>query len=215
MIITLPKDNGNFLEIYDSNTQTVYYGGRQQLFTDKRYRDKGCGSIAIANIILYMHIGKKRVSLGEYTDIAEKVNQTLKPDADGFALMRAYRTYTGCKVKYFPLIFNKKEMLFERIKLSLSDDRPLVISVYNKKSYPVYRTESITENIRCSREYRVKAHYMTVTGVAAGNNKRWIIMSNWGERFVLDYDDYYDVNKYLFRNGAGSSIGSGIFEFTK
>lgn len=215
MIITLPRDSGNFLEIYDSKNNKVYYGGRQQLFTDERYRNKGCGSIALANIILYMHIGKKRVTLGEYTDIAEKINRILKPDADGFALMRAYRKYTGCKAKYFPLIFSKKERLFERIRLSLQDDRPLVISVYNKNSYPVYIIERITENIRCSREYRVKAHYMTVTGIAAHNNKRWIIMSNWGERFVLDYDDYYGVNKYLFRNGAGNSIGSGIFEFTR
>lgn len=215
MIITLPRDSGNFLEIYDSKNNTVYYGGRQQLFADKSYRDKGCGSIALANIILYMHIGKKRVSLSEYTNIAEKINQTLIPDADGFALMRAYRRYTGCKAKYFPLIFNKKERLFERIKASLSGDRPLVISVYNKKSFPVYRIEKITENIRCGKEYRVKAHYMTVTGIAADNNKRWIFMSNWGERFVLDYDDYYDANKYLFKNGAGNSIGSGVFEFMR
>lgn len=213
MILTLPNDKGNFTEIYDSKKNTVYYGGRQQLFTDKRYREKGCGSIALANIILYMHIGKKRVSLSEYMGIAEKINQTLKPDADGFALMKAYRSCTSCKAKYFPLIFNKKEKLFERIKASLSDDRPLVISVYNKKSYPVYRIDMITENIRCGKEYRVKAHYMTVTGIVTDNNKRWIIMSNWGERFVLDYDDYYNANKYLFRNGAGNSIGSGVFEF--
>lgn len=211
MKMTLPGDSGKYLEICDGNT--VYYGGRQQLFTDERYRSKGCGSIALANIILYIHTEKRRFTLPEYMSIAEAVNKTLRPDADGFALMRTYRKYTGCKAKYFPLIFNKKEKLFERITASLSDNRPLVISVYNKNSFPVYRINEISANIRCGKEYRIKAHYMTVTGIIAENNKRWIILSNWGERFVLDFDEFYDINKYLLRNGMGNSIGSGIFEF--
>lgn len=214
------RENGEFIDVCDSRSGKIYYGGRQQLFSDERYRSMGCGSIALANVILYFDLcdrcgGKITVSLKDYMKLADELNMRVPPDVNGIKLEWEYRRYSGCKVKYSPLVFCKKERLFEKIKFSLSEGRPLILSVYNKNSFPVYEVHSFADDINHGKEYRIKAHYMTVTGISEQNGGRYLLLSNWGGRFLIDFDSFFDVNKYLFKNGIGNSVGSGVFWFLR
>ena len=221
-LVRMPSDSGDFLTVRCGDGK-ILYGGAQDRFSDKRYRELGCGTISMANMIFYLSAcgrygffpkNNYSPSLGEFMEFADQLNRSVPPDVNGLLWMKIYKEITGDSVRYLPLFAYSKEYIFGRIINSLENDIPLMISVYDHKGYEILPCASGGVICPGTAEHP-KAHYMTLTSVFISENCRRIIVSSWGRRYTFDFDDYFRRNRFILLHGIGNGIGSGIFEIIR
>ena len=236
--VKLPSDEGYFLKVHiddthhqqSSKSPGYYYGGYQNWFSSNEYQQNGCGSIAMANIVAYLSAVKPdffnndlkfnnkslNIEYEDYMNLADDINNYMPVDADGIEWKKAFEKYTGNKVEYFGLFFHSKENLYNIIKSSLEDDRPLLIAVYNEsKDFYIYEFDKDIKGNYGQEKINIKAHYMTVTGIISNDHfehANSLIVSSYGKKYIMDFDDFYDNNHRLLFGGLGSGIGSCIYE---
>lgn len=197
--VFLPQCGESFISLHTPHG--TLYGGDQSCFDSKSYRDYGCGVIAAANMIMCMR-SQYSAENSDYMKLADSICRVMPPDADGLRWISAFRKFTGRHTAYYPLRFISRNALLDIIVRSLSDGLPPMISVYNPHGFSIEH--------ECGGSERIKAHYMTVTGVILGE-KRTLVISSWGKKYYIDYDVFYNNNRFLLKRGIGCGIGSGIF----
>ena len=220
-IIKMPSDTGAFLKIRCGNG-AVLYGGDQAMFSDERYRKFGCGTISAANLFMYLSAcgregydlskkGNFSPSAEEFMALADRINEMTPPDVNGLKLARIYKRLTGERMVYRPLCSMSPKGFFEMMKRSLLGDRPLIISVYNKKGFTIIPYDIENDTFDTARAEPVRAHYMTVTALVT-EPRRQVIVSSWGRCFSIDYERYCLENRRILLKGLGNGIGSGVLE---
>lgn len=213
--ITMPSDNGNFLEILSDKTK---YGGDQNDFHDEKYKKSGCGCIAAANVISYIKsadpnffkknipvdIYNKKIDLTDYMVFVEDISKIMPPDVIGTRLILSFEKYTGNFLKYYPLIFLSKKSLIKKIEKLLLRDIPVILSVYDNsredKGIKIYSEGNFFAT--------ANKHYITITELECDDENTYIILSSWGRKYRMSLDELYKINRKSLING----ICTGIFE---
>lgn len=195
----LPSDNGGFISVSDEN-KAIFYGGTQDWFGTKEYRDFGCGTIAAENVALYFRGGNNEIGISEYMTFAEEINRFMPPDADGLRLMLVCRRKLGIGMKYFPAGFICQKRLFKIIAGSICRDIPVIISVYEN---PRGEEFTLERNGKCCT---VKKHFMTITGLETDGKKQFMVISSWGKRYAMDFEKFCKLSSCGFINRFGSAI---------
>jgi len=196
------------------------YGGNQMLSPDKIMRRCGCGIVAAADLLLYLHRYHKPLPI--FAEMGEELTR------DGYeALLQSLRR------KYFPLfypvgmngislalglnrIFRKNDLplrarwdmseskLWSRMEEMLLRDLPVILSIgpnfprmWRKGKETLYRLDGDTR--RAAAE--TVAHYVTVTGM----DEEWLRISSWGKEYYLSREEYE-----RFRADISSALVSNI-----
>lgn len=185
------------------------YGGDQNDFPEKKYREKGCGVIALANLICYISRNdpmffKKSDDIGrtDYEALCGEIKKSLPPDADGIRLMLCFKKLTGNSLGYYPLLLCKKEKLLKLLEEALSEDIPVIVSVFSAG-----KKNKGFELRGAGRNYYARAHYMTSTALLYENNKISVVLSSWGKRFIMDFDEYCKLGG----KNPINAVGTGFF----
>lgn len=189
------------------------YGGSQQLFQSPLIQRAGCGLVAAADLLLYLALyhncptaltGKpesSRIPLAQYTRLCEKLRKKWLPVIPRFgktgldlalglgALFSHYRLPYRCRW------CAGHEKLFDRAEAMLKADIPVIISVGQNfplvwgKEYLRLYTRAEDGSFRpCGR---VKAHYMTLTGM----DENWLRVSSWGREYYIRRSEYLSYSR--------------------
>ena len=192
------------------------FGGSQSQASNKTIKHVGCGVIAAADLIIYLH--RNHVSIGkEYMN--KLANNPIAP--------RDYISFINVlKNRYFPVIphvgmnglglMTGMELFFKLNKLPfdchwcisdkgiwdkaehmLCEDIPVIMAVgpnfpfiWRKGSALLY-TKAVDGTYKPAST--VKAHFITITGI----DEDWLEISSWGRKLYLNrrmYEEY--VSKY-------------------
>lgn len=195
------------------------YGGNQMLSPDKVMRRCGCGIVAAADLLLYIHRYHQPLPL--FDSVVDDLRQ-----ADYEALLQSLRR------RHFPLfypvgmngislalglnhLFRKNDlalrarwdmsesMLWSRMEDMLQRDIPVILSIgpnfpklWKSGKEKLYRLDNGEQ--RAATETR--AHYVTVTGM----DEKWLRISSWGKEYYLSREEYEtyraDISSALVSN---------------
>ncbi len=172
-------------------------GGNQGWFPDGNFRRCGCGVVACADALLYLQ------GVGELTREAYFAHvAALRRDfpliprrgIDGLRLaLGMNRCLRRAGLPYRARWCTSGARFWDRLGAMLADDLPAIIAVgpnfprlWGREGVTLYR---LAEGGGYVPAERVRAHFLTVTGLDGG----WLRVSTWGtERYLrrADYDGY-------------------------
>ena len=195
------------------------YGGNQMASPDKVMRRCGCGIVAAADLLLYLH--RHHNSMPMFAGLNELPTQEEYED-----LLQTLRR------KYFPLfypvgmngislalglnrVFRKNSIplcarwdmseakLWTRMEEMLLRDVPVILSIgpnfprlWKKGKETLYRLDNGEQQAAAA----TRAHYVTVTGM----DEKWLRVSSWGKEYYLSRQEYEhyraDVSSALVSN---------------
>lgn len=205
------------------------YGGSQMRSDSVLIREGGCGVIAAAELLLYLHRYHPEADLSELCDLPE---EPVSPEAYNRLINRLQR-------RYFPLIPHfgingmlltlglnrifhayhvpyrahwglRGSVLSDRMEDMLRRELPVILAVgpdfpqfWKKHPLPLYVRYGDGSLHRSSS---VRAHYVIVTGM----DDHYFRISSWGREYYLHRGEYA---RYL--NSDSSSIVSNIVYLTE
>ena len=186
------------------------YGGNQGWFLERWMRESGCGVIASADLMVYLHRHHSRLKQPRFSVV---------PMEGEIPLGTYLRIGTFLRKGYFPLIpkiglsapllvvglnrlFHANNVplragwcvlgtkLWSQMEQQLQADYPVILAIganipfiWQKHKLALYRKDA-------RGEYRVhtsvKAHYITVTGM----DDTWLRVSSWGQEYYIRRKEY-------------------------
>ena len=191
------------------------YGGNQAWFPYEFLRNAGCGVISGTDLLLHLK-GRSQITKLEYMDFAKKLWQKYLPvipffGMNGLTLMVGLNRYF--KQENMPYhacwMISGKKML-SRMENMLKEDIPVILSIgpnfpffWRKEKLNLYKRTNTGEYCLAAK---VKAHYVTVTGM----DEEWMQISSWGKEYGISIREY---EKYVRENS--SSLVSNIIYVKK
>ncbi|MBS4535068.1 hypothetical protein GOQ29_05470 [Clostridium sp. D2Q-14] len=157
-----------FVPVFEQNQ--IYYGGNQKWFNKEFYRDRGCGTVAAANIAWYMSKNisgcealytKEDISMDNFTEHMNEILTFVKPCLLGvptvYNLGRGMASYArskgvNLKIHYKPWRMDSSKFVKEGLKL----DSPVAMLQYYRKQGFNWHWQTITKyykNIKTNEEY--------------------------------------------------------------
>lgn len=132
-------------------------------------------------------------------------------DVGGITLKSVFKNYTGNELEYCPIIFSNTHVIKSKIEEALTNDIPVIVAVY-KNSYGVnnFKLYEYDKNAypNYSKSWQtVSEHYMTLTELRYDDNcehKVSMVLSSWGEKYIMDFYDFYNTGKEELINEAAS-----------
>lgn len=234
--------NPNYINIATDTGSS--YGGSQSWFSnahktgvEARLNRYGCGTIAMADLWLYLAERKGKTDLTAptfdgngvihqdvYMDYVRSVNKyytfTLPYSGiNAIALMAAFNRYAkkfnlGINASYRAFL-NNRSLLDLMIEL-LQKDFPIILAIgpnfpdfWGKFGIPFYTKNSGSSYIVSGYDM-VHSHYVTVTGIDLPLSKPPMLqISSWGREYFINY---WEFRKYVHLHGNRAT--SGILELS-
>ena len=193
------------------------YGGNQTWSHRGVIREWGCGVIAAADLLLYLHWYRE----GCQTVVFDKI-----PKSAPIPLAAYERLLRELGKRYFPVIphfgmnglgmaaglncyFRKHRLplrarwavwskdIWTRMEAMLSDDLPVILAIGQNVPFfwMKHKLRLYMKNAqgRYQSACTVRAHYVTVTGM----DQRWLHVSSWGREYFINREEYERyVKKY-------------------
>lgn len=174
--------------------ETSSFGGDQNWFADGNFRRCGCGVIACADVLLYLH-GYAVLSQEEYMDYVNFLRRYFplipRRGIDGVRLAVGMN---ACLARAdFPLRAGwsaSGRKFWDRLTAMLADDLPAILSVgprfprfWSREGLALYRRGEDGGYVGAGC---VRAHFLTATGL----DEEWIRVSSWGQELAIARADY-------------------------
>lgn len=171
------------------------YGGNQAWFPYKFLKNAGCGVIGGTDLLLHLN-GRTQITKLEYMDFAKKLWMKYLPvipffGMNGITLMLGLNAYfRNQRMPYYARWMISGSKMIPRMEKMLKEDIPVILSV--GPNFPfVWRNEKLNLYSKTNMgEYRlatkVKAHYVTVTGM----DEKWMQISSWGKEYYISIQEY-------------------------
>ncbi len=188
------------------------YGGNQGWFdsrSDGSISPLGCGLISCADILLYKS-GRTKLDKAEYLEFARSIGRgslkvRKKLGINGISMAFGIRRRLRLAGAPFKArwCFSKKKIL-PRITDMLHRDIPVTIAAGPHLLFRRGKKTGVALYIRDKQggfslpDFRsglVRDHYMTVTAVIETDEKTYLEVSSWGERYYIDWADYLSYIK--------------------
>ena len=199
---------------------TRSYGGNQMLSPDKVMRRCGCGIVAAADLLLYLHRYHKPLALygglpeeltqGEYEELLQSLRRKYFPlfypvGMNGVALALGLNSIFRKNGLSLTARWDMSEAkLWTRMEEMLLRDMPVILSIgpnfpklWKKGKETLYRLDNGEQRAVT----QTRAHYVTVTGMDA----QWLRISSWGKEYYLSREEYE-----RFRADFSSALVSNI-----
>ena len=223
--------NKDYIRI--KNMNTISYGGNQSWCKSKKMQKVGCGVIALADISIYLAeqnpglmtdaIRKINKPKGLYNknDYLEYVKWFYKH----YVFFLWYTGMTGVTImntlnRYFMLndiglrarwrLFLSDEEMMKQIRHLIRKNKPVVLSigpnipnVFGNKGIHMYVEKD--GRMLASMKKNVHSHFVVVTGVEEIAGHEYLIVSSWGKKYYISYEEYRDYVKH-----SGGRITSSI-----
>ena len=190
------EKTGSFVKIRDKNS--IYYGGNQQWYKNKRRVINGCGPVAGANVLAYLSTKDDRyanlydeenLSKENFTKFQEKIYDLIKPSPLGLININhfiktiiRYGISNGVDLSYRKLGFSDRNFTYSSsysfIRNALNRDLPVVIF-----------------NLDLRRNFLFRWHWMVITRIYVEAGETKVILSSWGGRYVVDFDRLFSSMK--------------------
>lgn len=196
------------------------YGGSQMTLSDKVMQRCGCGIVAAADLLRYLHCYHKPIPLlagtptelsqAEYESLLQSLRRRYFPlfypvGMNGlslaFGLNRLFRKNGVALSARWDMSERK---LWTRMEEMLQRDIPVILSIgpnfprlWKKGKETLYRLD----NGRPSPATETRAHYVTVTAL----DENWMRISSWGKEYYLSREEYE-----RFRSDISCAIVSNI-----
>lgn len=203
--------------------EVISYGGSQTWFASEVVKKCGCGRIAGQDLLLHLgryhrgcqtpplrklHFQDGKITWESYEAYSLKAGKWF-PVLPYFGMpgwllpvglnLYCWRYHLPYRARWGVLPGN----LFYKIEEMLGQDIPVILAVgqnspffWGKKKLTFYQKK----NGRYVEAMKVKAHYVTVTGV----DEKWLIISSWGKQYYIQKEEYTTYVKkyssYLFSN---------------
>lgn len=178
----------NFVNILDGSRS--YYGGDQSWFLEQSLRDRGCGIVCAANIHhhmahhfdgcenLYYYDNGKSDFLQHMYDVSSHLKVTPMGIYSSGILKNGFLSFARSRgVNLSPVVYNgnfNKERFRDFIISGLVRNLPVAyLQYYNFK------------------EAKYNWHWMTITAYYENENGSFVVVSTWGERRVINFDDLF------------------------
>lgn len=196
------------------------YGGNQMASPEKVMRRCGCGIVAAADLLRYLHSFHRPITLLE--GMAEEPQQTEYEELLQFLRRGYFPLFYPVGMNGISLalglnrIFRKNGLplcarwdmserkLWMRMEEMLRRDIPVILSIgpnfprlWKKGKETLYRLD----NGRRNPATETRAHYVTVTGL----DDDWVRISSWGKEYYLSRGEYEQ-----FRSNISSALVSNI-----
>jgi hypothetical protein len=223
--------NQDYIRI--KNMNTISYGGNQAWCKSKRLQKAGCGVIALSDITIYLAeqnpglmtdaIRKINKPNGLYNknDYLAYVKWFYKhfvlflwrKGMNGIAMMNTLNRYfmvndIGLRARW--KIFLSDEAMMTEIRHLIRKNKPVVLSigpnipnVFGNKGISMYVAKE--GKMLTSMKKNIKSHYVVVTGVETIRGQEYLIVSSWGKKYYINYEEYRD-----YVNHSGGRITSSI-----
>ena len=190
----------------------VSFGGDQRVSADSVMRRCGCGVVAAADLLLYLHRWhgdcylpplrsvpvESALKQEQYEKILFRLRQKYIPivypfGTNGFALAAGInRFFKRCDVPIRARWGVPSALFWDTMEQMLSEDLPVILSV--GMNFPKVWEEEKLNFYRDSGECpvitnRVRAHFVVVTGL----DGEWMQVSTWGQRRYIrrsEYDEF-------------------------
>jgi len=196
------------------------YGGNQMASPDKVMRRCGCGVVAAADLLLYLHRYHKPLpllegvsgepTLDEYEDLLQHLRRKFFPlfypvGMNGLSLALGLNHIFRRNGLAFRCRWDMSEAkLWSRMEEMLIMDIPVILSIgpnfprlWKKGKETLYRLDNGEQRAAAS----TRAHYVTVTGM----DDTWLRVSSWGKEYYLSREEYEH-----FRADVSSAMVSNI-----
>lgn len=196
------------------------YGGNQMLSPDKVMRRCGCGIVAAADLLLYLHRYHKPLALygglpeeltqGEYEELLQSLRRKYFPlfypvGMNGVALALGLNCIFRKNGLSLSARWDMSEAkLWTRMEEMLHRDMPVILSIgpnfpklWKKGKETLYRLDNGEQRAVT----QTRAHYVTVTGM----DEKWLRISSWGKEYYLSREEYE-----RFRADFSSALVSNI-----
>ncbi|MDP5274258.1 hypothetical protein [Chengkuizengella axinellae] len=212
VMLSTERNSRSFVPIYNNNVYS--YGGNQTWWKDEGKSIKsirGCGPVAAANLTYYLSIITNPTQYGElYADETSNYHEFMK-HMDVLYEYIAPRTYGAVSVSEF----------VANVEQYASDRGVSLHAVWREASFTVESTaEYIKEGLNLNSPiatlnlsipkitgYPYQWHWMTITKYWNKNEDKWIVVSTWGQRRIINYNQHLDaITSFL-------SVGGGFMYF--
>lgn len=200
------------------------FGGSQMLSASKTMREVGCGVIAALDLLIYLCLTHPEcrcsffadaaedgsIDEKEYDELAQKLSRQFFPiipklGINGIMLAGGLNLFfLRYKLPFRASWGIGKARLFEQIEEMLAHDIPVILSV--GPNFPLFwQKHELTFYSSCpdgtlQASCRIKAHYVTVTGIDA----HMLQISSWGREYYIDRNEYWE---YISRH-SGSLVSN-------
>ena len=183
----------DYLRIHSKNGD--FYGGNQKSFPDALIQTDGCGLIAAADVIWYLHQGKSPLSEKHYQNYVQKLrpffrffpNHGMPSWALLWGLNRSFRHY------HMPWRIHwgiRPSRRYECILKMLENDIPVIVAIgpnfpnrSGKKAVHFYeRRENGSYEVAASTQ----GHYVVITGA----DHEWLRISSWGKEYYMNWNEF-------------------------
>ena len=181
------------------------YGGSQMASPDRIMRRCGCGVVAAADLLLYLHRYHQPLPLlegvgetltqGEYETLLQQLRRCYLPlfypvGMNGLTLALGLKRIFRKNGLMLSVRWDVSEkLIWARMEEMLGRDIPVILSIgpnfprlWKKGKETLYRMDSGDPR----RAAEVRAHYVTVTGL----DEKWLRISSWGKEYYLSRLEY-------------------------
>lgn len=221
---------GGSQEWFNNNMYPSLAGDDKEL--DEAIHKHGCGIIALMNMF-YMLEGRTNVSQEEFmkrtrdfVNSHKGVRNTIINGKDSTGINSIYwpignnvqsilDDYVKDNTKYSSAEWQIKDADYlKQIDTQLKKGIPVIIQV--GLGDPKDKNDRISlYNENGSRVNSTHDHYMTITGIrtnkdiVTGEEKKYLEVSTWGEKYYIDYDEFLEYKKKGNSNNPISDIENG------
>lgn len=189
------------------------YGGSQRLLESETMRRSGCGLTAAADLLLYLALyhgcpnsvtgapDSNIIPLDRYRRLCGTLSRRWLPVIPRFGktgpdlALGLNALFSHCRLPYRAAWCADSGKLFERMEAMLRADIPVIFSVgqnfplfWGREYLPLY-SRLPDGSFRVSG--RVKAHYMTLTGM----DELWLRVSSWGREYYIRRSEYLSYSR--------------------
>lgn len=199
----------DFIQVYDPQKNTYYYGGNQDWFENLLGQWGGCGVVTATNMLLYLVSQKP-----EYKPLCPSLKSSI-------ITIDAYKEFMEEVIKYMtPIKFwnpfydyptwgvwgNK----FKKGVITLSEAkgvklRLVSLEVFASDSKAIeYIKEGLSNGVAIALFQRLSltgegygGHWVTITGISEDSNGNVkVTISNWGKKEILDFIKLWDIKNF-------------------
>ena len=189
--------------------KAVTFGGNQRASADPVMRRCGCGVVAVADLLLYLHRWHEECYLPPFRSVPMdlpleqelydrllfRLRQRYFPivypfGTSGIALAAGLnRFFKRCGVPYRARWGVTNALFWETMESMLEKDLPVILSV--GMNFPrIWKKETLNFYRICNEQaapsHHVRAHFVVVTGM----DKEWLQISTWGSQRYIRREEY-------------------------
>lgn len=180
-----------------------YRAGDQNLFASGSALQKyGCGLVALGDLLRYLEAqrgeGTGKAETASYESEIKALNRGVSRVAGalgvgGFRLAAALNRRAAERCWGVRAVWGfRRDELLPGIRGMLGRDFPVVLSVGPGFSDRSGRAGILLRDLEGKPAARAVSHYLTVTALCAERGKRYFRVCSWGERFLMDADEYLE-----------------------